>query len=194
MLFAWLWLGSMNGDWICQTRWQWGSRMFYVKNGSTHKSGMLLGYVTGLLWCVGTNMAREEQPQSLWCQDMEMFSTLLAIWEVNPPVTGGFSSQRTSDVECWCFICCLAVEQTVNFPVIWDAISLSTTLRPKLCICFDIRLWNVVTTDYLAGGLASSWVYGFQCSCNKRNFNGWVDSLWLFHGRCSNLSQCIVSS
>ena len=34
-----------------------------------------------------------------WCHDMEMFSTLLTICEGNPPVTGGFPSQRASNVD-----------------------------------------------------------------------------------------------
>ena len=35
--------------------------------------------------------------------DMEMLFALLAICEGNP---GGFPSQRASDAELWCFLCC----------------------------------------------------------------------------------------
>ena len=47
-----------------------------------------------------------------WCHDMEMFSTLLTLCEGNPPVTGGFPSQRASNVDMLsllskCTSCCI---------------------------------------------------------------------------------------
>ena len=40
-----------------------------------------------------------------WCQDMEKLPTLLALCEGNPPVTGGFPSQRVSSGELWGLPC-----------------------------------------------------------------------------------------
>ena len=46
---------------------------------------------------------------------------LLALCEGNPPVTGGFPSQRVSNAEFWCFLCCQSefVDQVVGFLMIW---------------------------------------------------------------------------
>ena len=41
---------------------------------------------------------------SWWHHNMETFSTLLALCEENPPVTGGFPSQRASKADLWCFL------------------------------------------------------------------------------------------
>ena len=59
-----------------------------------------------------------------WCHAMEKFSELLCLCEQKQPVTGEFPSQRISNVELWCFLWCWheqAVEQTLEFPVIWEA-------------------------------------------------------------------------
>ena len=60
---------------------------------------------------------------------MEAFSTLLAICEGNPSVTGGFHA-KASVVELWNFLWS-APEQTIEQPnealVIWDAIALIMT-------------------------------------------------------------------
>ena len=53
---------------------------------------------------------------------MEMFSALLGLCEGNPPSTDVFSSLVASAAQVWCFL--LAVEQTINLPVIKDAIIL----------------------------------------------------------------------
>ena len=65
---------------------------------------------------------------------IENFSALLAICEVNPPVTGGFPSgislTKPSDAELWCFLWYgpeQMAEQTIETPVIWDAIALIMT-------------------------------------------------------------------
>ena len=39
-----------------------------------------------------------------WYHAMETLSTLLALCEGNPPVTGGFPSQRASNVDFWCLL------------------------------------------------------------------------------------------
>ena len=40
-----------------------------------------------------------------WRHDWETLSALLALCEGNPPVTGEFPSQRTSNLELWCCHC-----------------------------------------------------------------------------------------
>ena len=44
---------------------------------------------------------------SWWCLHMKTLYQFLAFCEENPPVTvsDGFPSQRTSNVELWCFLC-----------------------------------------------------------------------------------------
>ena len=60
---------------------------------------------------------------------MEAFSALLALGEMNPPVTGGFPSQRP--VTRSCFLSSApekkTVEQKIKVPVIWNAIALIMT-------------------------------------------------------------------
>ena len=59
---------------------------------------------------------------------METFSVLLAF--VRGPVTGEFPAQRASDAEHWCFLWYAPeqpVEQTIEMPVIWDAIEIILT-------------------------------------------------------------------
>ena len=56
-----------------------------------------------------------------WHHDMEMLPSLLALCEGNPPVSGGYPSQRASNAELWYFLSCWsdqAVEQTATLPVI----------------------------------------------------------------------------
>ena len=60
-----------------------------------------------------------------WRNQMQRFSALLALCKRNPPVTGGFPSQRpvtrrTFDV----FFDLRTVGQTIEMLVIWDAIAL----------------------------------------------------------------------
>ena len=45
---------------------------------------------------------------SLWRHQIETLLTLLMFCEKNPPVTAEFSSQRASDAELWCYLCCYA--------------------------------------------------------------------------------------
>ena len=57
---------------------------------------------------------------------METLLVLLALCEGNPPVTGGFPSQRASKAKFWFCICCTAtyaVVQTVGLPLIWNAVT-----------------------------------------------------------------------
>ena len=68
------------------------------------------GVLSGLR--VGTQL--KIPPTHAWRrQNMEMFSTLLAFCKGNPLVTGGFPTQKTSNVELWC--CFLSVEHTMDF-------------------------------------------------------------------------------
>ena len=56
---------------------------------------------------------------------MEIFSALLALCMGNPPVTGGFPSQRPVTRNFDVFF----DEQTHERPVIWDAMALIVTSR-----------------------------------------------------------------
>ena len=50
---------------------------------------------------------------------------LLVLCEGNPPISGGFPSQRVSNAEFWCFLWCQpeeAFEKTIRLAMIWDAI------------------------------------------------------------------------
>ena len=62
-----------------------------------------------------------------WHHDMVMLSSLLALCEGNPPVTGGFPSQRANNAELCCFLCFVSLKtvgQSVELPVIWYALML----------------------------------------------------------------------
>ena len=50
--------------------------------------------------------------------DMETFSAPLALWEGNPPVTSGFSSQKTNKAKVWCSLWCWLV-QAVKQAITW---------------------------------------------------------------------------
>ena len=62
---------------------------------------------------------------------MKQITALLALCEGKPPVTGGFSSHRPGcDAELWCFLWSApeqTLEQTIETPVIWDALVLIMT-------------------------------------------------------------------
>ena len=61
----------------------------------------------------------------------------------NPPVTGEFSLQRTSNAELSCFLCCYseqALEHTVELPLIWDA----TTPMGRHCNV----MWQPICVNY----------------------------------------------
>ena len=63
---------------------------------------------------------------SWWCQGTETLATLLALCEGNRLGTGGFLSQKTSNMELWCFICCSlkqTFEQTVKRLFTWDPLT-----------------------------------------------------------------------
>ena len=62
--------------------------------------------------------------KTLWCHLMETFSALLLLFTGNPPVTGGFPSQRNSNADLWCFFVCLkSVKQTLDWQVIRDGMT-----------------------------------------------------------------------
>ena len=55
---------------------------------------------------------------------------LLALCEGNPPVTGGFPSQRANNAELCYFLCCWpwwTVDQTVGLTMICDVITMATS-------------------------------------------------------------------
>ena len=62
-------------------------------------------------------------PHHLMLSAMEMLSALLALCEGNPPGTGGFPSQRTSNADL-CFWPEQVAEQTIELVVLYDNIPL----------------------------------------------------------------------
>ena len=57
-----------------------------------------VGCVGLLIWPV---LIRSAHNATWRCHDMKSFSSLLALCEGNPPVTGGFPSQRASNTQLW---------------------------------------------------------------------------------------------
>ena len=67
---------------------------------------------------------------SWWRHQMETFSALLALCAVNPPVTGESRLTKAGDAELLYFLWSApeqTVDQTIETPVIWDAIVLNIT-------------------------------------------------------------------
>ena len=98
-----------------------------------------------------------------WRHQMETFSALLTLCEGNPPVTGGFPSQRTvtrSDAE-WCFLWS-APQQTVEQAIeIWDATALViTSLEFDFVPCQMSSRSDIVTAFFMA-----TWFLRFQLGC-----------------------------
>ena len=60
---------------------------------------------------------------------MEAFSALQTLFDGNPPVTGGFPSQRpvTQNFDVFFDLRMRKKQQTIETPVIWDAIALIMT-------------------------------------------------------------------
>ena len=115
-----------------------------------------------------------------WCHDMESFSTLLALCEGNPPVTHGFPPQRTIVTEFWCFLWCMPeqmVEQTVEFPVICNAMALMWHHCKVLIIlfwpqCVKGKCW---TTQSVWGH--STALFTIVCGIHQGHW-------WKNHGVC----------
>ena len=63
------------------------------------------------------HMNRVHISWSLWRHQMKTFPALLSLHAGNPPVTGGFPSQRVSNADLWCFFVVSlkkTVEQTLD--------------------------------------------------------------------------------
>ena len=73
-----------------------------------------------LALCVGIHWSAVDS----WHRNV---SALLALCMGNPPVTGGFTTQRASNAELWCFLWCQpkqAIEHMAEWPVIWNTMPL----------------------------------------------------------------------
>ena len=83
------------------------------------------------IWCLtppgsGTVLVSSSNQYIRWRHQMETFSALLALCEGNPPVTGGFPSQRPVTRSFEVFLWSApkqTVEQTIETLVIWSAIA-----------------------------------------------------------------------
>ena len=69
------------------------------------------------------------QDDVIKCCQMEIFSALLALCKGNPPVTGGFPSQKpvARSFDVYLFAPEQTIEQTMETLMIWDAIALIMT-------------------------------------------------------------------
>ena len=91
-----------------------------------------------------------DQSISLWRHGMEMILALLSLCEVISTSTGGFPTQRASNAELWCCLCC-QTKQAVE--------------TPDLAIILDAKklIWHHCSWQYPPFGPCShSWYY--QCS------------------------------
>ena len=97
----------------------------------------LLSFIQGLvdLPYIILGMTHPQPIRTQWGHDMERLSALLALCEGNPPVTGGFPSQKANNAELWFFFLLLlakqADKQTVKMPVVWIAVYHITDGNPK---------------------------------------------------------------
>ena len=82
LAFVW---GIHRDRWIPRTKGQLRGKCFHLMTSSWKH----LSYEA--LWYDSTG---KNDTASWWCHWMEAFSALLAFWEGNSPVTGGFPSQR----------------------------------------------------------------------------------------------------
>ena len=81
--------------------------------------------------------------RSRWRHQMETFSALLALCEGES--TGGFPLTKASDAELWCFRWSepeQMVEQTIETPMIWDAIAFIMT---------SLSWWKITGNDRKSG-------------------------------------------
>ena len=117
-----------------------------------------VGYV-----CVGCSICTVPiwlHYRTWWCHDMETISALLALYDGNPPITDKFPSQRTSNVELWCFPCCELAQVGVHsavMPIIWDVATL---------------IWRHFNGTVVTSG-PSLWIvkYSFKASYHSYNNN-----------------------
>ena len=100
-----------------------------------------------------------------WCHDMEMLSSLLALCEGNPPVTGGFPPQRASNAGLW-FSIILSLNKLLN-KLIWT--SLSSVQERQLNLITDsltveqtVELLVIWEAILLMLCLYSNWWYWFS--------------------------------
>ena len=120
-------------EWGCGPDWYWGD----WAGSALHQAGPTGGGVPGAEDVTaghgdtgeGTIQTRGGgMVMSRWHHGMEMIFALLALCEGNPSVTDGFPSQRASNAKLWCFLSCYypeqSVEQTIQWPVEWDAMAL----------------------------------------------------------------------
>ena len=71
----------------------------------------------------------------------------------NPPVTDGFPSQRDGNTDLWCFcvVCLNYVEQTLDWPVIRDGMTViwyRRNLYDFVCVCASITKYIGVSKPF----------------------------------------------
>ena len=82
---------------------------------------------------------------------MKQLSALLALCEVNPPVTGGFPSQSASNVDLWCFLN-ISQNKLLNkhLSCQWSAMTWHSKplTRCGLSMAYDIRNLVIIDSDH----------------------------------------------
>ena len=74
---------------------------------------------------------------------MAMLPLFLALCVRNPPFTGGFFVQRNSNADLWCQTK-LAVEQTIQWPMIWDTMKIISMGYCKKDVTPLLTHWSYV--------------------------------------------------
>ena len=87
-----------------------------------------------------------ERPIGSWSRlNKEILLALLALCEGNPPVTGGFLSQRVSNAELWWFpgyYIGQAIKQTIYLAVAWVMFVMCDT------IIYTVWRWSILTISF----------------------------------------------
>ena len=129
----WLYVTALTKRQLFQISVTWGILMsMYV---FCYRSAIWLY----MFWWLSARLEFSLWLTAWWHHQMETFYMLLALCEGNPLVT------KASDAELWCFLWSVpeqTVEQTIETPVIWDAIALFRT--SLLCHCGIVRPYGIM--------------------------------------------------
>ena len=105
---------------------------------SLQLSSSSVGMVTELYEAILLFMATMSlESLTWWCHEMEMLSNLLSLCVGNMLVTGGIPSQRSNNMDLWCFFDVILKNCLRNawVAVIWDAMTNVTLIMWSLLWC-----------------------------------------------------------
>ena len=98
------------------------SKDLVVQPGNAHDLQVAIYEIQGPWYRHESRRLGADTTITWWRHEIETFSALLALCEVHPPLTGGFPSQSPVTQSFEVFFD-QTVEQTIDTPVIWDAIA-----------------------------------------------------------------------